>query len=281
MANENFFKQFKEELEKILPEGYELKYPKIAGRENPVMLTKKDKRDIEMYPTGYVTDELIKAWETEGRTIEEAAKEFLQVLLEECNNPPFLDVKSLFSETTGIIPCLMKKAGNEEKIKKIPHRDFFDMVIYYRKLVGDTGSFVITNEHMDFPITVYNSEEDLFNLSMINVRDYNIGFIEILFPIAFFMGEECTWGANILLCPNKLDVVAKELGLEKIYISPITCHEVNILPEITEEFITEHKQIVADMLKEQIIIKKDFLTGSIFCYDSKIKELTLVERGNF
>lgn len=267
---EEFVKKMKEELERILPEGYTLEYPNMSLKaENPVTLVKEG---YDARPTIYLTKDSYNYWQEKGASIGYVAREILNSLEEAYKHVQNFNSMEVLTQTCGIIPCLMKKEGNESLLAEIPHRMFHGMVLYYRKIIDGLGSVVIKNEFLKFDLIPYSSEEDLFTIASLNMRDLKVEAFGPIIPLVAHLGNENEWGANIMLFPEKLKKLAEICSTNMLYFLPLTCDDIFILPDESEvSAIKETVEAIKTNMPEM------FLTETIFCFNTETKEISVVE----
>lgn len=162
------------------------------------------------------------------------------------------DMTDLKFEKEKLYACLINKAENENLIENAPHRDFLDLTIICRLLVGESddreiASVVVTNEVLR---GIGLNEEELLNLAINNTRElFPVSFrsmSEILSEImGFDIAEECSEmdnpkmhvlgntkginGAISIVYNDVLEDISKKIG-ESFYIIPSSIHECIVLP---------------------------------------------------
>jgi len=199
--------------------------------------------------------------------------------------PP--DVAELSGETIleNAVFEIISRDGNEEYLRDVPHRNFLDLAIVYRRIVridcNGVMSFMIDNDMCEaFDI----SESDLFGTAEKNTRKFFppvfVGMRDLLFEMSGKDPEPatCPREKNVMVVTNKYHFLGatamlygecfKEYAKKwdcDIFILPSSIHELVILP-VTNEDRVDH---LIDMVREinaTVVDDRDILSDSVYLY---------------
>lgn len=178
-----------------------------------------------------------------------------------------------------ILPFLAK--GTEEWVQGVPQRKFLDMVIAYRYADENAGLFVQPSEESLNLIKEHElSEEELYNVAMKNLEDLTCTVMNFGPVLGMWMGNINAYGSTILLRNDILKDIAQDCETENLYFTVMCSHEVMTLfypiEYSLDEAVENHNNTAADIKHMQPF---PLLYGSVYCFNAKTEEVTLVAKG--
>lgn len=260
------------------------------------LLAKDEKTTIS--PTLYINDMYEKYLRTEDlqATLREAA-EAMDEVFREATIPP-LDISTA---KDNIIFQLVNTMQNEDMLKNLPHREFQDLSIMYRWVVGveQQGlSSVVINNHVAESLGM--GEEQLFKAAAENTRRILPPVVQSMNEVMrdMFMAdgmpkeladlmigeqepERTMWvisnksridGAASMLYEDKLHNLAEKVGTD-LYILPSSVHEV-IAVSVEMGEPEELAQMVAEVNMDQVDLSER-LSNQVYHYDKDLRKITL------
>ena len=260
------------------------------------LLAKNEKTTIS--PTLYINDMYEKYLMTGDlqSTLREAA-EAMDEVFREATIPP-LDISTA---KDNIIFQLVNTMQNEDMLKNLPHRDFQDLSIIYRWVVGveQQGlSSVVINNHVAESLGM--GEEQLFKAAAENTRRILPPVVQSMNEVIrdLFMAdgmpqeladlmvgeqepERTMWvisnenkidGAVSMLYEDKLHSLAERVGTD-LYILPSSVHEV-IAVSVEMGEPEELAQMVAEINMDQVDLSER-LSNQVYHYDKDLRKITL------
>ncbi len=260
------------------------------------LLAKNEKTTIS--PTLYINDMYEKYLRTEDlqATLREAA-EAMDEVFREATIPP-LDISTA---KDNIIFQLVNTMQNEDMLKNLPHREFQDLSIMYRWVVGveQQGlSSVVINNHVAESLGM--GEEQLFKAAAENTRRILPPVVQSMNEVMrdMFMAdgmpkeladlmigeqepERTMWvisnksridGAASMLYEDKLHNLAEKVGTD-LYILPSSVHEV-IAVSVEMGEPEELAQMVAEINMDQVDLSER-LSNQVYHYDKDLRKITL------
>ena len=260
------------------------------------LLAKNEKTTIS--PTLYINDMYEKYLMTGDlqSTLREAA-EAMDEVFREATIPP-LDISTA---KDNIIFQLVNTMQNEDMLKNLPHRDFQDLSIIYRWVVGveQQGlSSVVINNHVAESLGM--GEEQLFRAAAENTRRILPPVVQSMNEVIrdLFMAdgmpqeladlmvgeqepERTMWvisnenkidGAVSMLYEDKLHSLAERVGTD-LYILPSSVHEV-IAVSVEMGEPEELAQMVAEINMDQVDLSER-LSNQVYHYDKDLRKITL------
>ena len=196
---------------------------------------------------------------------------------------------------------VVAKAGNEDMLSKVPHKDMEDMAVIYRldmsDAVGEGASIVVTNSMLDcYGITAEQLHNDalesapqirpakLQGMGEVLAQQMGVDDLEMLginIPpedekmfVASVEGN--VHGASVIAYQDFMDKVAERMGGD-FFILPSSLHELIIVPDTGEFNVDNLKDMVKEVNATQVA-PEDKLTDSVYHYDSKDKVFELGEK---
>lgn len=260
------------------------------------LLAKNEKTTIS--PTLYINDMYEKYLRTGDlqATLREAA-EAMDEVFREATIPP-LDISTA---KDNIIFQLVNTMQNEDMLKNLPHRDFQDLSVIYRWVVGveQQGlSSVVINNHVAESLGM--GEEQLFKAAAENTRRILPPVVQSMNEVIrdLFMAdgmpqeladlmvgeqepERTMWvisnenkidGAVSMLYEDKLHSLAERVGTD-LYILPSSVHEV-IAVSVEMGEPEELAQMVAEINMDQVDLSER-LSNQVYHYDKDLRKITL------
>ena len=303
MDYEIFKEVVKESFLSYMPKGYQdmevrvTPVDKVNRKLDGISLLAQNENTM-ISPTLYINDMYEKYSKTGDlqATLREAA-EAMDEAFREAEIPP-LDISTA---KDNIIFQLVNTMQNEDLLKKLPHRDFQDLSIIYRWVVGveQQGiSSVVINNHVAESLGM--GEEQLFKAAAENTRrilppvvqsmnevmrdmfvvdgmpkelaDLMIGEQEPEMTMWVISNERKIEGAASMLYEDKLHSLAEKVGTD-LYILPSSVHEV-IAVSVEMGEPEELARMVAEINMDQVDLSER-LSNQVYHYDKDLRKITL------
>ena len=303
MDYEIFKEVVKESFLSYMPKGYQdmevrvTPVDKVNRKLDGLSLLAQNENTM-ISPTLYINDMYEKYSKTGDlqATLREAA-EAMDEAFREAEIPP-LDISTA---KDNIIFQLVNTMQNEDLLKKLPHRDFQDLSIIYRWVVGveQQGlSSVVINNHVAESLGM--GEEQLFKAAAENTRrilppvvqsmnevmrdmfvadgmpkelaDLMIGEQEPKMTMWVISNERKIDGAASMLYEDKLHSLAERVGTD-LYILPSSVHEV-IAVSVEMGEPEELAQMVSEVNMAQVELGER-LSNQVYHYDKDLRKITL------
>lgn len=303
MDYEIFKEVVKESFLSYMPKGYQdmevrvTPVDKVNRKLDGLSLLAQNENTM-ISPTLYINDMYEKYSKTGDlqATLREAA-EAMDEAFREAEVPP-LDISTA---KDNIIFQLVNTMQNEDLLKKLPHRDFQDLSIIYRWVVGveQQGiSSVVINNHVAESLGM--GEEELFKAAAENTRrilppvvqsmnevmrdmfvadgmpkelaDLMIGEQEPEMTMWVISNERKIEGAASMLYEDKLHSLAEKVGTD-LYILPSSVHEV-IAVSVEMGEPEELARMVAEINMDQVDLSER-LSNQVYHYDKDLRKITL------
>ena len=303
MDYEIFKEVVKESFLSYMPKGYQdmevrvTPVDKVNRKLDGISLSAQNENTM-ISPTLYINDMYEKYSKTGDlqTTLQEAA-EAMDAVFREATLPP-LDINTA---KDNIIFQLVNTMQNEDMLKNLPHRDFQDLSIIYRWVVGveQQGlSSVVINNHVAESLGM--GEEQLFRAAAENTRrilppvvqsmnevmrdmfvadgmpkelaDLMIGEQEPEMTMWVISNERKVDGAASMLYEDKLHNLAESVGTD-LYILPSSVHEV-IAVSVEMGEPEELAQMVAEINMDQVSLEER-LSNQVYHYDKDLRKITL------
>jgi len=303
MDYEIFKEVVKESFLSYMPKGYQdmevrvTPVDKVNRKLDGLSLLAQNENTM-ISPTLYINDMYEKYSKTGDlqATLREAA-EAMDEAFREAEIPP-LDISTA---KDNIIFQLVNTMQNEELLKKLPHRDFQDLSIIYRWVVGveQQGiSSVVINNHVAESLGM--GEEELFKAAAENTRrilppvvqsmnevmrdmfvadgmpkelaDLMVGEQEPEMTMWVISNERKIEGAASMLYEDKLHSLAEKVGTD-LYILPSSVHEV-IAVSVEMGEPEELARMVAEINMDQVDLSER-LSNQVYHYDKDLRKITL------
>ena len=303
MDYEIFKEVVKESFLSYMPKGYQdmevrvTPVDKVNRKLDGLSLLAQNENTM-ISPTLYINDMYEKYSKTGDlqATLREAA-EAMDEAFREAEIPP-LDISTA---KDNIIFQLVNTMQNEDLLKKLPHRDFQDLSIIYRWVVGveQQGlSSVVINNHVAESLGM--GEEQLFRAAAENTRrilppvvqsmnevmrdmfvadgmpkelaDLMIGEQEPEMTMWVISNERKVDGAASMLYEDKLHSLAERVGTD-LYILPSSVHEV-IAVSVEMGEPEELARMVAEVNMDQVDLSER-LSNQVYHYDKDLRKITL------
>ena len=303
MDYEIFKEVVKESFLSYMPKGYQdmevrvTPVDKVNRKLDGLSLLAQNENTM-ISPTLYINDMYEKYSKTGDlqATLREAA-EAMDEAFREAEVPP-LDISTA---KDNIIFQLVNTMQNEDLLKKLPHRDFQDLSIIYRWVVGveQQGiSSVVINNHVAESLGM--GEEELFKAAAENTRrilppvvqsmnevmrdmfvadgmpkelaDLMIGEQEPEMTMWVISNERKIDGAASMLYEDKLHSLAERVGTD-LYILPSSVHEV-IAVSVEMGEPKELARMVSEVNMDQVDLSER-LSNQVYHYDKDLRKITL------
>ena len=303
MDYEIFKEVVKESFLSYMPKGYQdmevrvTPVDKVNRKLDGISLLAQNENTM-ISPTLYINDMYEKYSKTGDlqATLREAA-EAMDEAFREAEIPP-LDISTA---KDNIIFQLVNTMQNEDMLKNLPHRDFQDLSIIYRWVVGveQQGlSSVVINNHVAESLGM--GEEQLFKAAAENTRrilppvvqsmnevmrdmfvadgmpkelaDLMIGEQEPKMTMWVISNERKIDGAASMLYEDKLHSLAERVGTD-LYILPSSVHEV-IAVSVEMGEPKELARMVSEVNMDQVDLSER-LSNQVYHYDKDLRKITL------
>ena len=303
MDYEIFKEVVKESFLSYMPKGYQdmevrvTPVDKVNRKLDGISLLAQNENTM-ISPTLYINDMYEKYSKTGDlqTTLQEAA-EAMDAVFREATLPP-LDISTA---KDNIIFQLVNTMQNEDMLKNLPHRDFQDLSIIYRWVVGveQQGlSSVVINNHVAESLGM--GEEQLFRAAAENTRrilppvvqsmnevmrdmfvadgmpkelaDLMIGEQEPEMTMWVISNERKIDGAASMLYEDKLHSLAERVGTD-LYILPSSVHEV-IAVSVEMGEPEELARMVSEVNMDQVDLSER-LSNQVYHYDKDLRKITL------
>ena len=303
MDYEIFKEVVKESFLSYMPKGYQdmevrvTPVDKVNRKLDGLSLLAQNENTM-ISPTLYINDMYEKYSKTGDlqATLREAAVA-MDEAFREAEIPP-LDISTA---KDNIIFQLVNTMQNEDLLKKLPHRDFQDLSIIYRWVVGveQQGiSSVVINNHVAESLGM--GEEELFKAAAENTRrilppvvqsmnevmrdmfvadgmpkelaDLMVGEQEPEMTMWVISNERKIEGAASMLYEDKLHSLAEKVGTD-LYILPSSVHEV-IAVSVEMGEPEELARMVAEINMDQVDLSER-LSNQVYHYDKDLRKITL------
>ena len=303
MDYEIFKEVVKESFLSYMPKGYQdmevrvVPVDKVNRKLDGLSLLAQNEKNM-ISPTLYINDMYEKYLGTGDlqATLREAAEAMDEVFREA--TLPALDISTA---KDNIIFQLVNTMQNEDMLKNLPHRDFQDLSIIYRWVVGveQQGiSSVVINNHVAESLGM--GEEQLFKAAAENTRrilppmvlsmnevmrdmfvadgmpeelaDLMIGEQEPETTLWVISNERKIDGAASMLYEDKLHNLAERVGTD-LYILPSSVHEV-IAVSVEMGEPEELARMVSEVNMDQVDLSER-LSNQVYHYDKDLRKITL------
>lgn len=303
MDYEIFKEVVKESFLSYMPKGYQdmevrvTPVDKVNRKLDGLSLLAQNENTM-ISPTLYINDMYEKYSKTGDlqATLREAA-EAMDEAFREAEIPP-LDISTA---KDNIIFQLVNTMQNEDMLKNLPHRDFQDLSIIYRWVVGveQQGlSSVVINNHVAESLGM--GEEQLFRAAAENTRrilppvvqsmnevmrdmfvadgmpkelaDLMVGEQEPEMTMWVISNERKIDGAASMLYEDKLHSLAERVGTD-LYILPSSVHEV-IAVSVEMGEPEELARMVSEVNMDQVDLSER-LSNQVYHYDKDLRKITL------
>lgn len=298
---EEFVKQVRTGLEKMLRNRYgEANVGIVTARKincEMVGLICDVNNTYNVSPTIYM-ESLYSSYMEHGdmEVILERATEAIQGAMKECHNLKS-KINNFTEETDQIIFQLIHTEQNKELLETMPHRNFLDMSIVYRRIIDidEEGIFSAPINH-NLADAMGLDEEDLYQLAYDNTRKilkpkfYSMSQIieelqgsigvteeemsnkemEQSTPLYVVTNSIKNWGAASVLYLGQLQAFAEKLGSD-LYLLPSSVHEM-IITEADSDMLETLESMVYEV--NQTLPIEDRLSNEVYLYDRENNSLT-------
>lgn len=172
-----------------------------------------------------------------------------------------------------IIPTLVNTELNRKQLKHVPHKEILDLSVVYRFITEDEDGFsvaMVTEEAMG---QMGISLEVLDAIAMENLKlRFHMGAVALSDDLKILTNEHGIFGAACILDKELLKNMSIEMKGD-YYLLPASMHEILIVA-VGKLGIDDLKKIVTQG-NSQFISSEDFLSNSIYRYDSVNEELRI------
>lgn len=257
---------------------------KENGTRTAVIVRKKDEN---MAPVIYL-DSYYREFVSDGTSIEQILEEIAGAAVEGYRSYPFeSEIRNIFNEKGNIICELVNTKWNSPMLKNVPHRNFEDLSLIYRKRIAsnESATVLITNALAE---SMGMSEQQLYDAAMAGTGADNryicVSMSDMLakmmnmepedFPVPEEMemyiltNESSMYGAAALIHEDMLSKAMEKLGTDNVIVIPSSIHEVIVIPGNVEP------DAVRSMVREvnnTHVQENERLSNNIYRYDRKEK----------
>ena len=311
MDFEQFKEEVKENIKDFLPERYENANVSI----NEVIKNNDTKlygltirtEDQTIAPTLYLED-YFKEYES-GKSMDFVLDHIAGIYDEASVNGLDIDTKEMvdkitnYEETKGkIVPRVVNRESNEERLKNMPHTDMGDLAVTYHVDLGNSEdgqmSVAVSNEMLNkygvsveemhekacenmkeiSPATFETMVETLANLMIPGYEDMDPeekkearAQFEMPDPGMYVLSNDSkAFGAAAILDTDTMDKIEAEVG--EFYILPSSVHETLIVP-IREGMELKDLEAMVQEVNATQVAPNEVLSDHVYKYDSKNKEI--------
>lgn len=276
------YSEFKErvvaEFKNYLPETYQA----LDLNLRTVDKINREQEHISMFGKGITTspslclDDMYQAYIDCG-SFPQAMTEVAVIMVKAMEEAPQIALKDILASKDKIIYQLVNTEWNKGMLEKVPHREFLDLSIIYRILVGnsetDLRAAVINNQLAE---QIGLSEEQLYALAKENtekllpLKIVMVPWVEDMYALTNNAGVN---GAVCMLYENGLCTIAQEFD-SNLYILPSSTHEIIAIPTAGE---LETLLDIVKLVNEEEVHPTERLSNSVYHYDRESREITLAE----
>lgn len=225
---------------------------------------------------------------------EEDAAEKIKEMIEQTKHPD-IDVAKITAKEyvfSNIIPCPIKRAGNEKLLQESAHVDFLDLAFVFRVMLPENErSYLLKTE----AVKIYGCNVlEIFDIAKENMmKKQKTKIIPMENVIASMLGEEMEnedeipktecemavmtnqdkmYGANGFLRKDLLKKYSKRIGKD-LYILPSSVHELLVVPKFAVN--AEELRRMVQEVNENEVADEDILSYNVYEYSRKNNEITV------
>lgn len=284
MMNYNEFKEKTvAEFKKYLPEKYK-------NLDLEVRTVEKTNRTLEcinligdgrtVIPSLYIED-MYQSYVDCGY-FPQAMTECAVIMVEAIEKAPQITSKDILESKDKIIYQLVNTEWNKEMLEKVPHREFLDLSIINRALIGQVETELygaVINHALAEKMGL--SEEQLYVLAKENaerilpvscMKIEDLLHVDELTAMYVVTNKVSVNGAASMLYENVLHSLAEKLE-SNLYILPSSTHEILVVPVAEVE-----ANVLVEMVKKinaEDVRPEERLSNSVYHYDRATGEITL------
>ncbi len=310
------FEQFKEvvkdSIKDYLPESYGNATVELKDviKNNDTHLTGLTVREegTSIAPTIYLED-YFKAYETGDKNMDEIMTRIADLYDEASRDGISLNAEELVSNITDyettkekIMPRVVNKENNEERLKGMPHTDMGDLAVTYHVDLGDSDngqmSVAVSNEMLNkygvsvselhdqacknmeemSPAKFETMVETLAHLMIPGYEDMTPdekadarAQFEMPDPGMYVLSNDSkAFGAAAILDTETMDTIRNDVG--DFYILPSSVHEVLIVPKREGMELSDLEAMVKEVNETQVA-PNEVLSDHVYEYDPETKEI--------
>lgn len=281
-------------LQQQFGEDYQIFSQKIT-KNNGIELTgiTAQKKNVNLFPTIYINE-----YYREDMT-EEQCEQIIQEIYDRIRNAERItsvDMTGFFEYAKAkkrIGYKLINTEKNQELLKEIPHREFFNLSMVYFYLVPENqfdtdATILIKNNQMK---AWQKKEEDLYQAAYQNMPElfpskidsmaellkdfYQEDVIDDTVFMFVLTNSQKMFGAASMLYPEELKSFAR-LQESNLYLLPSSIHEIIIIPERPEIDKKLLLKIVMEVNRTQVA-EEEVLADSVYFYNKKEEALYLLD----
>ena len=262
-------------------------------------------------PTLYL-ENFYEAMENGEHSLEGTMLKMAEVYDEAMQNDITKDAKGLVENITNyeatkekIVPRVVNRESNEERLKDMPHKDMGDLAVTYHVDLGNSSdgnmSVAVSNEMMaKYGVSVDELHDqacaNMENLNPTQFKSMADTLMEIMVPDFAEMSEEQkeqtkyemglsgpgedamyvisnsgkTFGAAALLDSDAMDKIQEKIG--EFYILPSSVHECILVPKSNDMDLATLENMVQEVNATQVA-PNEKLSDHVYEYDSETKEI--------
>ena len=312
MTFDDFKQMVEDNIKDYLPEEYADAKVSINEviKNNDTHLTGVTIRDegTSIAPTLYL-EQYYEDVNSGNKTMDQALTMMAAVYDDANKNGLDMDTKELVNNLTDydqtkdkIIPRVVNRESNEERLKTIPHTDMGDLTVTYHVDLGNASdgqmSVQVSNEMMNkYDVSV----EDLHEQACANMKEISpatfktmaetlaeimipgfeemsaeereeaIGNFDMPDPGMYVLSNDSkSFGAAAVLDPEVMDKIRNDVG--DFYILPSSVHEVLIVPKREDMHLSDLEAMVQEVNATQVA-PNEVLSDHVYEYDPETKEI--------
>ena len=312
MTFDDFKQMVEDNIKDYLPEEYADAKVSINEviKNNDTHLTGVTIRDegTSIAPTLYL-EQYYEDVNSGNKTMDQALTMMAAVYDDANKNGLDMDTKELVNNLTDydqtkdkIIPRVVNRESNEERLKTIPHTDMGDLTVTYHVDLGNASdgqmSVQVSNEMMNkydvsvedlheqacanmkeiSPATFKTMAETLAEIMIPGFEDMSaeereeaIGNFDMPDPGMYVLSNDSkSFGAAAVLDPEVMDKIRNDVG--DFYILPSSVHEVLIVPK-REDLKLEDLEAMVQEVNATQVAPNEVLSDHVFEYDPETKEI--------
>lgn len=169
-----------------------------------------------------------------------------------------------------LIPVMVNRKKNEDYLKKVPHKDFLDLSIYFRHVMNDEFYITITHE---IAASIGMDADALYAKAMRDLPKINPWITIEQYPGFFALStQNLLYGAAVLLDTEYIAGISDKLDSD-LYILPSSIHEIMLLSQSVAD-VDKLKTLVSE-INESVVKEQEVLSDHIYQYSRLTGEVSI------
>lgn len=174
-----------------------------------------------------------------------------------------------------VILMLINRKGNEELLKKIPHRDFLDLTVIYRVVLARDEDSIMSYILTDAILQAWGmTEEEIYEKALEQTDSILPANDTAENNIVIFTNTSGVNGDNAFLMPDRLERAAKWFGCD-FYIVPSSINELIGIP-VDGACENAVRQAVIHSVDNGIIEPSEWLSYSLYRYQKDTGRVLII-----